>query len=165
MAVLDVLVSRLDHVIRLRGGRIAMTALAIILASALLTASGGLIGLALVSRKDNREALAVRDLLDAQRQLARQYEMERDVEIAAHAVTSTELREARERLSIAEAQRNTAYREARDHYVEQVKNAPIADAGKLLEELLAAPWPSAVGMPKARTTDDTSADDSDLEKP
>jgi hypothetical protein len=141
-----------------------MTALAILLATGLVAACSGLVTFALLNRKDHREVLAIRDLLDHERVLSRQYQMERDIEVAAHAVTRSQLEETRERLSMAEAQRNSAYRDVRAHYVERIKNAPIADAGKLLELLLATPFPP-VRLPQRAEASGGTANDSDLEKP
>jgi hypothetical protein len=114
--------------------------------AALASALAAVITISLLLHRAQREAMAVRDLLDSERTLARQYGSERDLEVAAHAVTREQLKQERDLRAVAEAQRNEALRSARDFFVAKIENAGIADAGRLVADLLASPLP---GLPPA----------------
>ncbi len=106
-----------------------------------------------------REQLAARDLLDTEREELRKTRGELDVETATHAVTAKRLDEERELRIAVEAQRNDAYRRARDFYAAKLKASNVADAVRLVDELLALPVvvPEDHDVPAgdpARTDDD-----------
>jgi hypothetical protein len=118
---------------------------------ALFLVTSAFITLAFLNRKDGRELIAARDMLDKEREETRKVRGELAVETAAHAVTSDELRKEKILRAGAEAQRNEAYRTARDHFVERIKKAKVADANHLIADLLSMPLPGVLvsGVPKA----------------
>ena len=79
-----------------------------------------------------------------------------NTETAAHAATSDELRKEKLLRASAEAERNEAWRQARDHIVEQINQSGIADAANLGNRILSAP------LPGTRLSDTPG---NDLEKP
>jgi hypothetical protein len=116
-----------------------MTALAWMLGAGLVAVAAAFVTLAFLNRKDGRELLAARDLLDGERAEHRKTHGELDVETAAHAVTSDLLRKEKELRASAESQRNEAYRTARDQIVERIQKAKVADANRIVADLLNMP--------------------------
>lgn len=138
---------------------IGLIGLAYILAGATAVAVAGIVTLAAMAYKAHRETMNVRDLLDAEQFRASEYKSQRDIEVAAHAVTSALLKETGERLSRAESQRNAVSR----RLAEQLKGADIADAARIVSDLLADPLPGVSSIVPA--ADRSRAGGDDLEKP
>lgn len=107
----------------------------------------------------SREQLAVRDLLDEEREQHRKTRGELEVESAAHVVTRDELRKEKNLRASAESQRNQAHMEEREHVVRIIEKSNIADAAHLVARILAAPLTS--GMPAQLPTANRSEDDRD----
>ena len=116
----------------------------------------------LVRSKD--EQLAARDMLDAERKELAKVRGELDVETAAHAVTQKRLSAEQELRASVEAQRNDAFRTARDHYAERLKNSGVADAIRIVDELLSGPLPGVV-PDKVVPAGDPARSDDDLLDP
>lgn len=112
----------------------ALVGLCVLLAG-MLSAAG------LWLRSEVKEGKTCRDRLEEMDDLADRYHSERDVEVAAHAVTSAELAETKLRLASAEADRNEAWRLARDQIAEQILSSGIGDAVALGNRILSAPMP------------------------
>lgn len=108
--------------------------------------------LAVLNHRSKNEQLACRDLLDAERERNRVLENDLRLETSAHAVTRDELRKERDLRASAESQRNDAYREARDHVIERIKKAGVADAQRIISDLLSAPLGVPQAVPEGRAT-------------
>lgn len=104
------------------------------------------VAMAFLNRKDNRETLAARDLLDGEREELRKVRGELNVETAAHAETRRLLAKEKDLRAVAESQRNQAFQEARDYLVAKLKKSKIADVERFIADLLATPLP---GLPEA----------------
>jgi hypothetical protein len=104
-------------------------------------ALGAIVGLALDARSARKEQLAARDLLDKAHEELRNVEGDLKVETAAHVATADELRKERLLRASAEAERNEAWRQARDHIIEEINAMGIADAAAIGNRLLSRPLP------------------------
>ena len=85
------------------------------------------------------EGKHIRDRLDEQMKLASQYESERDVEVAAHAVTKDELATEKNLRAIAEAQRNEAQRKARAYLAQNLAHASDKEITDAVGEIFSTP--------------------------
>lgn len=120
----------------------------------LLLVTSAFVTLTFLNRKDGRELIAARDRIE---KLDEEYgELERDrngltVELAAARELLAKERDLR---AVAESQRNTAFQQARDQLVERIKKSNVADAQRLVADLLAAPLPGFVpqAVPEGRAT-------------
>jgi hypothetical protein len=139
-------------------------ALACIALGLAVASTAGLIAFAWRADRRSSDLLAARDIIDAERRRADATTSERDIEIAAHAVTSKQLADERELRAAIEAERNDAYRIARDYYAARIESANVADAARIVSDLLALPLPRVVSgaLPKA---DASTPDPDDLERP
>jgi hypothetical protein len=101
------------------------------------------------------EGKHLRDRLDEQTRLSSEYQHERDVVVAAHAVTSTQLKEASERVTVVEAQRNELMRERAD----RLKESDAQTVADVLDSTLAKPWRAVHGVPQVPAAGHSSAAD------
>lgn len=85
-----------------------------------------------------------RDALDAQKTLVVTVTAERDSDKTALDAERAKTAELRDRLATAESARNAAYQQARDHVVDQIKKSNLADAAKLVDDMLSRPLPGSV---------------------
>jgi hypothetical protein len=104
------------------------------------------ITLAFLNRRDARDLLNARDLLDSKDEELTKVRGELLLESATLVTTQDELRKEKNLRASAEAERNDAYRTARDQIVERLKKGNVADANHLITDLLSMPLG---GMPKA----------------
>jgi hypothetical protein len=117
----------------------------------------------LVKAKD--EQLACRDLLDQEREQHRKTRGELATEVAGHATTQKRL-DAEQKLRVeVEAQRNEAFRVARDFYAEKLMNSGVADAIKLVDSVLSGPLPGVVSGGETVPAGDPNRTDDDLLAP
>lgn len=107
-----------------------------------------------LAAKDSEISLAKQ--LDKEREEHRSTRGELAVEEAAHTVTRDLLTREQALRADVEAQRNQAWRDCRDHIVEQIASSGIGDAVALGNRILSSP------MPGVRLSE---AGDSALEKP
>lgn len=105
----------------------------------------------------HKEAKALSDMLIAVNKELEKTRSELHDETLSLAAMQEQLDETKSRLATAEAQRNQAYEAARDHIVERIKKSGIADASKLLSDLLAGGFPT-VGVSPLPTAGTTKAD-------
>lgn len=129
----------------------------------LAVAIGGLITFAVLNHRAKNEQLAARDMLDKEREQHRVTAGELTAEIAAHETTRKSLAAEQKLRATVEVQRNDAYRQARDYYVERLKGAGVADAIRIIDDLLSAPLPS--GMSKEVPAGDPATTEDDLLAP
>jgi hypothetical protein len=73
------------------------------------------------------------------------------------------LRRERDLRAAVEAERNEAYRKARDYYAARIKASSVADAVRLVDELLSMPIPG--GVSEDLPAGDPARTDDDLLKP
>jgi hypothetical protein len=111
-----------------------------------------------------REQIALRDLLDSEREQHRATRGELDTETAAHQATAKALAVEKQLRTSVEVQRNDAYRRARDFYVERLKASSVADAVRLVDDLLSLPLPGIVPVEEVPAGDPATTED-DLLKP
>lgn len=139
-----------------------MSALAWLLGGGLVSITLAFVTLAFLNRKDAREGMALRDLLDKEREETRVVRGQLAAEEAAREVTEKRLRAEQDLRAAVESQRNDAYRRARDYYAARIKAAGVADAVRLVDDLLSVPLPGVqegtvpAGDPN-RTDDDLIA--------
>jgi hypothetical protein len=113
----------------------------------------------------SREQLAVRDLLDEEREQHRKTRGELEVETAAHGVTKKQLKAEKQLRASVESERNHAYQQARNDVVERIKKSKVADAQHILADLLALPLPGFVPSGETVPAGDPNRTDDDLIKP
>lgn len=123
-----------------------------------------------LGRKDARELLAARDMLDQEREETRVVRGQLASEEAAHEVTEKLLKKEQALRATAEAERNDAYRRARDYYAERIRNSGVADAIHLVDSILALPLPGVVrdasdGVSEVVPAGDPNRTDDDLLRP
>jgi predicted Holliday junction resolvase-like endonuclease len=114
------------------------------------------------------EGKHLRDLYEEQVHVAARYMGERDLEVAAHAVTTDELKKERSLRSQAEAQRNDALRRARELLVKHMGEATDEEIAAAMADLFAGfsgGGGGTGGVPHVPKADRPSASDTDLEKP
>ena len=101
-----------------------------------------------------------RDLVDAQRKATEDTERDRDSYKAQVDALTARNKDLLDRISVAESERNAAYARARDHVVEQIKSSNVADAAKLVNDLLARPLPGVLpSLPDVRDAAGQAAGD------
>jgi hypothetical protein len=113
---------------------------AIITLAALALLLGGIVAALAykVSRNaDDRRAL-VDEATDANK-LADGYRKERDANQALLDKTAAELADALARIAVVESERNEAARRARDAVVEKIRSAGVADAVRIVSDILSSP--------------------------
>jgi hypothetical protein len=139
-------------------------ALACIALGLAVASTAGLIAFAWRADKRATAFIDARDLFQNERWRADAMTSERDIEVAAHAVTAKQLKDERDLRAAIEAERNDAYRIARDYYAARIESANVADASRIVSELLALPLPRVVSgaLPKA---DAPTPGPDDLERP
>ena len=103
-----------------------------------------IVGFALDSRSSRKAKDAYRDLLDGERKVSAEYKSGRDVEVAAHAVTSAQLAEAKQRLDGAEAQ----LRDFESRRIAKLKESDAQTVADVLVDTLGKPWPGVTGPRK-----------------
>lgn len=113
---------------------------------------GAVVGAFLDARSARKETMRLRDVLDSERSVSAEYKSARDVEVAAHAVTSAELKEATQRLAVAEAQRNEVMRRE----AERLKESDVHTVADVLSDSLAQPWKPVHGVQPSQAADDNS---------
>jgi hypothetical protein len=82
-----------------------------------------------------KEGKALRDLYDEQLKLAAEYRHERDVEVAAHAVTRDLLEKEQHLRAVVETQRNEVQRRARAYLTQNLANASEKEIDATVREL------------------------------
>lgn len=90
---------------------------------------------------------AVRDVADKWRESAVSAVNDLRIERANVQVLTDELESVKKLLAVTERQRNDAYGAARDHLVQRLQTAKIADSAKFVADLLATPIAGGV-LPK-----------------
>lgn len=113
-----------------------------------------------------KEQLAARDMLDKEREQKQVALGELATEAAAHAVTQKRLLAEQDLRASVESQRNDAYRRARDYYAARLKASGVADAIRIVDDLLSAPLPGVVREEEATVpAGDPNRTDDDLLPP
>jgi formate dehydrogenase maturation protein FdhE len=85
------------------------------------------------------EGKRLRDTLDSQRELAGKYQHERDVEVAAHAVTKDQYATEKTLRAIAETQRNEAQRKLRAYLARNLATASEQEITDVINDVFATP--------------------------
>jgi hypothetical protein len=85
------------------------------------------------------EGKHIRDRLDEEMKLGAQYRSERDIEVAAHAVTKDLLDKEQHLRAATEAQRNDAMRRARAYLAQSLANASEEEISEAVVELFSTP--------------------------
>lgn len=124
----------------------------------LIAATAGVLALALLGRRDAKELLAARDVLEKLDEQFDALEVDRNglkVEIDSE---RTKTKTLTDRVAVAEAQRNEAQRRERDHVIERIKSAKVADANRIIADLLSTPLADSVPQAVSRSAQPTSGD-------
>lgn len=121
-----------------------MIALACIALGLAAASVAGLIAFAWRADSRASDLLATRKLLDVEHEHHRTTRGELNAEIAAHVVTRGELAKEKTLRASVEAQRNQAWRYARENAVAIIEASGIADAVSLGNRILSAPLPGSV---------------------
>lgn len=87
----------------------------------------------------HRQSHRLRDVLEKTDERADRAESDLALETAAHAETRRLLAAERDLRAAVEAERNEAYRTARDHFIEQIKTSGVADAIAFVSRLSLPP--------------------------
>ena len=127
-----------------------------LLASGLIAACAAVVTFALLGRRDATSIRIAGDLLNEERGISRQYKSERDIEVAAHAVTRKRLEQEQNLRAIAEAQRNEAQRKVRDMLTKHMRNATDDEIRALTADAFSSPLSL---VPKVPEADDATPDD------
>jgi hypothetical protein len=131
------------------------------LIAALIFVVGAIMTLTLLNRKDVRELLHARDIIDAERKLRQAVTEDRDALTVELAVTRDTLKREAALRTAAETQRNSAALEERKQLVERIRLSGVGDAQHLIAGLLAAPLLGPVaadGLPQVPAADPAKAD-------
>lgn len=120
----------------------------------------GLITFALLERKANREQLAMRDLYDTLDEQFDDLEADRNAIKAALDTKANELAAEHELRVAAEKQRDDANQRARTRVVQFLMKTGVADAIRIVDDLL-----SADGVPEEVPAGDPTRTDDDLLRP
>lgn len=112
------------------------------------------ITLTFLNRKDGRELLAARDIIEKAHEETSKVRGELALETTAHGVTRDELRKEKDLRASVESERNQAFTEGVHHVVEKLKKSGIADVQRFTADLLATPLPGFVPaeVPQGRAT-------------
>lgn len=113
----------------------------------------------------SKEQLAARDLLDQEREQHRVTRGELATEAAGHATTTKRLEAEQKLREAVEVQRNEAARRARDFYVARLQKSGVADAIRLVDDLLNAELPGLVREEARVPAGDPNRTDDDLLAP
>jgi predicted Holliday junction resolvase-like endonuclease len=109
------------------------------------------------------EGKHLRDRLEEQTKLSEEYRSGRDIEVAAHAVTTDELDKEKYLRAAAEAQRDEALRKSRAYLAQNLRNASEGELNAVVADLFSSPL--SVVRPQVPAASSPAANDSDLEKP
>jgi hypothetical protein len=140
-------------------------ALAVALAALATLSTGAAIAFALLGRRDNRELLVAKDMIDQERAELRTVRGDLTTEVAAHAATVKKLEAEKKLRESVEVERNEAARLAREQVAEHIRNAGVADAIHLVDSIYALPLPGVVVREEVVPAGDPSRTDDDLLRP
>jgi hypothetical protein len=125
---------------------------------------GGLLAPSLIwLHGETQEGKHLRDRLDEEMKLGAQYRSERDVEVAAHAVTKDLLEKEQHLRAVVEMERNESMRKARAYLARSLAHASEGEIDAAVSDLFSS-LPGVV-RPQVPTASSTATDDTALEKP
>lgn len=101
---------------------------------------GGLLAPSLIwLHGETQEVKRLRVVLEQTQAREREYQSQRDVEVAAHEVTKTQLKQEQALRSVAEAARNEAQRKARAYLTQNLAHASEKEIDEAVTQLFTTP--------------------------